>query len=371
MSFFDERKAAAVFKHELLASYLMPFAMKTGSTSPGNEVAFIDGYAGAGRYEDGSDGSPALVLSTAQSLSPRRTLRAYFVEADVATLEKLNNLITARGAGLNVETFLGEISDHLGRLLELTRDIPTFTFMDPFGLAVPFNVIVSLFQRKANGRTPISEVLINFTATGLRRIAGHLTSDKPNEATLRRMDEVCGGAWWRNEWMTHLPDREAAESAVVNGYMRRLSEAAGSGGWTTEVRNKHHHKPIYYLVFLSRHFDGLSLYGESQSIALEKWRKYLYALDSEGSLFNSEEDFKAAEEELKQAWVSEIKKNLRALLDQKGSFQVSKNYGEVFGEALGKARQMHLRKAWKSLHEEGVTKTDSKGDLINKLIEPA
>ncbi|UUV32974.1 three-Cys-motif partner protein TcmP [Amycolatopsis roodepoortensis] len=369
MNFFNERKAAAVFKHALLGSYLTPFAMKTGSASPNNEVAFIDGYAGAGRYEDGSDGSPALVLSTARSLAPRRKLKAYFVEADPQTLAKLNLLVNDRGTGLDVRTFHGEITDHISQLLTLTTNIPTFTFMDPFGLAVPFETIVSLFKRQIGGRTPISEALINFTAVGLRRIAGHLTSATPSEATLCRMDNVCGGNWWREAWLNSLPDREKAELAVVEGYMHRLSKAAGSGGWTTEVRNKRHHKPVYYLVFLSRHFDGLALYGESQSIALDKWRKHLYEVDNDGTLFSSEEDFKAAEVELKEAWISEIQENLQRLLQEKGAFIVGENYADTFGEALGKARTLHLRKAWKNLHAIGLTQTNSMGDILNKKIE--
>jgi hypothetical protein len=49
--FFESKRAAAVFKHAILSGYVVPFASKTGSSSAGNRVVIVDGYAGAGRYD--------------------------------------------------------------------------------------------------------------------------------------------------------------------------------------------------------------------------------------------------------------------------------------------------------------------------------
>ncbi len=50
--FFESKRAAAVLKHAILSGYVSPFAVKTGSTSVDHRVAIVDGYAGAGRYDD-------------------------------------------------------------------------------------------------------------------------------------------------------------------------------------------------------------------------------------------------------------------------------------------------------------------------------
>jgi hypothetical protein len=63
--FFTSKRAAAVFKHAILAKYVVPFAAKAGSTSTGKRVVAVDGYAGAGRYEDGEPGSPSLIAEAA------------------------------------------------------------------------------------------------------------------------------------------------------------------------------------------------------------------------------------------------------------------------------------------------------------------
>jgi hypothetical protein len=78
--FFDEPQGAAKLKHEVLRQHLTIYASKTGRRTP---VVFLDGYAGPGRYGDGSPGSPGLWLTlpersasiaTSTASSWRRTL---------------------------------------------------------------------------------------------------------------------------------------------------------------------------------------------------------------------------------------------------------------------------------------------------------
>ncbi|MGW7477135.1 three-Cys-motif partner protein TcmP [Nonomuraea muscovyensis] len=372
-SFFEGKKAAAILKHAILKQYAAPFVGKVGLYSPEHRVAFLDGYAGEGQYQDGTEGSPALLIRTAHEMLPRRRIECMFVEKDPECLKKLRALVADEAKGVAAEVFEGDVKDHLDALLRRNAGIPLFVFLDPFGLMVPFNDVVKIFQRPGGVGAPATEVLINFNATGLRRIAGHLSSSTPSEASLRRMDEVCGGQWWRDEWKRNMGDKESAEAAVIDGYAERLSKAVQprSGYWAVPVRNRAHHKPAYYLVFLTRHREGLVVFGEAVSLGLQEWRKAVDEKEVEGTLFEGDGLFKESEEALASQWVAEIKANLRRLLDERKPFIVGNRYAEVYGKAIGQARQMHLRKAWKELYEEGVTRTDSKGELFKKSIEPA
>jgi three-Cys-motif partner protein len=372
-SFFESKKAAAILKHAILNQYVDPFASKTGSTSPGGRVAFIDGYAGEGRYENGDEGSPALLISKAKKLAPGRKLECYFVEDDDEAYTKLCRVIAAEGEGLEILPLRGKAEDHLETLVAKVDGIPVFVFLDPFGLMIPFNTAQKVFQRPKAYGAPATEMLINFNAGGLRRIAGLLTSTKSNPgnaASLARMDAVCGGDWWREMWMEHIGDKNAAEEAVVDEYARRFASAAKCGYWTTDVRNRANLKPVYYLVFLTRHVDGMSVFGEALSLGLERWRQVVYELEYKDSLFEGDDAFKASEQTLAASWVAEIESNLRNLLAA-GGFTIISKYSEVYGDSTGKAREKHLRAAWKKLHTEGITKTDSRGSLIRKRIEPA
>jgi hypothetical protein len=243
---------------------------------------------------------------------------------------------------------------------------------------IPFDDVVKVFARPRGLGAPATEVLINFTAVGLRRIAGHLLSEHKSEATLQRMDEVCGGMWWRDAWSSSAASKEAsdaekqhAEDAVVTGYAQRMGKAAHAGWWTFDVRNRPELRPAYHLVFLSRHRDGLALFGESLSLGLVRWRRAVFDEETSGTLFSGDDAFKAQEGQLEAAWIAEIARNLRVCLAQHGAFTIVEHYDDVFGATVGRARQTHLRAAWKQLHEQGLTKTDSKGRfLIQKRIEP-
>src|SRR3954452_15762684 len=80
--FFGQRSSQAVLKHGVLTRYAHYFAGRAGSATQGR-VAFIDGYAGEGRYQDGSSGSPLLLASqAARAQMFGRDVKLAFVERD-------------------------------------------------------------------------------------------------------------------------------------------------------------------------------------------------------------------------------------------------------------------------------------------------
>lgn len=375
MGFFEGKKPAAILKHSIIDKYVSPFVGKTGLYSPDHRVALIDGYAGEGRYDNGDEASPALLLRKARELQPiNRKLEGYFVENDPESLAKLRQVVAAEGAGLPMQVFSGSIEDHLDDLLTLVKGIPALVYLDPFGVMIPFAKTAQVFAQRP-GHPPATELLINFSAVGLRRLAGLLASTKENAgkpATLARMDAACGGDWWQKVWLDHGDDKEHAEMAVVVEYTRRLAANQRCSWWVTPVRNRAHHKPVYYLVFLTRHRDGFSEFAEALSLGLGQWRKAVYDIENADTLFADEATFLASEQALEDGWINEIEANLRRLLGEGKPFVISKRYSEVYGEAAGQARQTHLRKAWIRLYPE-ATKTSPKGKnkLLQTLIEPS
>lgn len=269
-AFHKTKKSAAVLKHAIIDQYATPFASKTGSRSIDNRVAFIDGYAGPGRYDDGEEGSGAMLLRKAHELArfPRK-LELHFVEQDPDTVAQLRKVVEAEGADVTTTITDGDISRHLPALLDAAKGIPVFVYLDPCGLIIPMDEVARIFDRAGGLGAPATEVLINLSAS-LRRFAGILTSTRPVEGSLQRIDEVCGGDWWRAAWLSKLPDKDAAEAAVVAGYAERLRERAGGvGTWTIDVRPRADLKPLYYLVFATRHIDGMLTFGESASLGLD------------------------------------------------------------------------------------------------------
>lgn len=376
-NFHKSKKSAAVLKHAIIDQYATPFASKTGSRSVNNRVAFIDGYAGPGRYEDGQEGSGAMLLRKAHEMAdyPRR-IECHFVEQDPDTVARLRQVVADEGAGVAVTITDGDISEHLPALLDSVKELPLFVYLDPCGLIIPLDQVARIFKRPSGYGVPATEVLINLTAH-LRRFAGILTSADPVEGSLRRMDAVCGGAWWRETWTMNLPDKDAAELAVVQGYAERLRERAGGAGtWVIDVRPRANLKPIYYLVFATRHIDGMLAFGESASLGLQQWRRYHAELAAETTLFGEaadwEQNWKSEEAGLKAQWIDTIADRLTTELAKGEGFRVIDRPDQIFGDLVGVARGLHLRAAIYKVLADKKTTTSPKGveDIWHLILNP-
>jgi len=245
--FFVSKQAAAVLKHGILSRYLVPFVAKVGSTSRGHKVALLDGYAGPGRYEDKTPGSPALLAETARRVSSYRTVECHFVEQKRESFRLLERFLADEGSDLNATPYRGRVEEHLDALIAATRGVPLLAYLDPFGFGVPFHDVVRLLQRYTGKYEPATEVLLNFTANGIRRAGGLLTTGRTltpsEEKTLQRGDVACG-PWWREVVMRHAVLEDAVEE-VATTYMSKVCAASRTIGFPVPVRKREHHKPVY------------------------------------------------------------------------------------------------------------------------------
>jgi three-Cys-motif partner protein len=371
--FFVRKKAPAVLKHELLRQYVEPFTGMVGSTSTGARVVFLDGYAGQGRYDDGSAGSPELAMKAAEALLPSRVLECVFVERDrqpYASLEAVAAEYAARG--VRCRALRGKVEDHLDGVVAQAADAPLFMFLDPCGLSLPLDTLVGVLVGTRSAPRPQTETLLNFSNEAVRRIGGHLRSPSPDEVTLRRMDVACGGDWWRRAFL----DAESTEwgvEAVVSGFARRFREQTGYRVVLVPVRQKVGLLPLYHLVFATRSNYGLWVFADALAKAEREWRRA--QLEDEpadpaeaGVLFGLGELLQEREERLEAEGVAAIERNLSALLETHRRFQVLDHVDEVFGEWYGIARETWVRAAVKNLYKAGVTSSTGTGKRIRELI---
>jgi three-Cys-motif partner protein len=380
--FFRSRRAAAVLKHAILSGYVVPFASKTGSSSAGHRVVLVDGYAGAGRYEDGQPGSPALLTRAMGTRAlAGRNLECYFIEQDHATYEQLCRVLREedRDGRADWVAWEGSVEDHLPELLARADGVPLFLFLDPFGLGLSFDVVTGIFASRPHGAyRPATEALIRLDAQAVFRTRGALQSSKDypaRAAQLQRLDQVAGGSWWRDE-----NDRRMSTETYLDWFMTRLlremCRAATCGGWFTPVRQRGHLLPVYYLVFLTRHIAGMDEFAEALSRAQEKWRQAVFdeavsGEDTQLIMFTPDEVFQAEERALADRWLDTLERNVRELLTDKPTFIVRDEQSRVFAGVLGLARSKHLRVALRRLHNDGTTASDSTGDLWSKRVVAA
>src|SRR3990172_8629526 len=91
--FFGSPKDATRIKLRIIENYLKPWAAKLGSARSGGRIWIVDGFAGKGAFDDGTPGSPKLILEAARSvLEAKRKYRigCLFVEKDARNSPALN-----------------------------------------------------------------------------------------------------------------------------------------------------------------------------------------------------------------------------------------------------------------------------------------
>jgi three-Cys-motif partner protein len=363
--FFVKKKPAAVLKHGVVRRHLPKFAGKLGSRSPTGRVSLLETHAGAGYYQDGSPGSPAFAITTADALAGLRNprdVRCLFVEMDPVIHARLSkHFETNPHAWIAPQGKFEERFDLV--MAEVGRD-PLFAFIDPYGFLPPFSMIRRLLQRSdhLNGRDvgPPTELLINFSVPAVRRTVALVDSSKPNiaeDAQLRNLDVMLGGTYWRE--LCRDVDESERVGVVLYQYMRDLQHVGP--GWmvfAVPVGEAPHLEPIYYLVFCTRSDHGVLSFSEAASLGVRDYYAFIKGVDPKQLELN---DFGLRE------WVPQIASNIETLLHG-GDIRVLHHLAEIYDTVFGLARGTHLRKAVRLLNKRGVTPSDGSGDLEDMMI---
>jgi three-Cys-motif partner protein len=138
--FFDEMTDQSEIKTELVRKYLWAWAKVISNQVKkmgGNKIAFVDLFAGPGRYNDGTPSTPIKILEGAiRDKQIVQMLAAYFNDADSNNVIALEEEIK-KVAGITLLKFQPvvrnyEVNDDLAGKFE-SWSIPTLFFLDPFG----------------------------------------------------------------------------------------------------------------------------------------------------------------------------------------------------------------------------------------------
>jgi hypothetical protein len=124
--------AQSVFKHEILRQYMPIFVAMLGSYSDGKRVVVLDGFAGRGRYPDGTPASAELILRAMESLRHSRQVSAFFVEKNEKDHQALSAVVDEYVTrGLLAKALPGVVEEHLDTVVTAANGIPLFLFLIP------------------------------------------------------------------------------------------------------------------------------------------------------------------------------------------------------------------------------------------------
>lgn len=260
--FFDEVKRWSERKHRLLGKYLPPFTAKVGSWA--HEIYCVDAFAGAARYEDGKEGSPLLMArlsDTAAAWSNPVTLRLINIEKKPAHYKSLCEATAPwveRGIVINKKGSFGD------KVTEILRDIgtrPALFFLDPYGpTKIYFRCLLPILNRQVSA----TELIINFNAYGLRRLGNLLhtqsrqISENSVEKVVNHVTSIMGDDGWKQDFIGDEFDNNQREVRLVERYVNTLNKF-GYHVVAYPIREAIGSHPKYYLIFCSRHVQGVTL----------------------------------------------------------------------------------------------------------------
>jgi len=191
--FFDKATTQSQVKLRVYSTYLRPWAAKLGSNPLNRRLWIVDGFAGRGRYKDGTAGSPELAMQLARdaALEGRRyKVQCIFGEtreANQGVLRSLRGQYPDASSLLIEDDFWNRIEDVIG----LVSGEPSLVFIDPFGLAgLRFERLVTL----VNGLGKV-DLIVNLRTPAAVRLAPKMSE---------RISRAVGTSDWTLETVSEI-----------------------------------------------------------------------------------------------------------------------------------------------------------------------
>jgi three-Cys-motif partner protein len=137
-SFFDESRQQSQIKARIVAKYFWAWAKVIIPTVKrrGNRIAYIDLFAGPGRYRDGTVSTPLRVLEQAiGDADMREMLVTLFNDRDAENTNELQNAIDQipgiKRLRHKPQVMNSEVGAEIVEMFASMRLVPTFFFVDP------------------------------------------------------------------------------------------------------------------------------------------------------------------------------------------------------------------------------------------------
>ena len=276
-----EYKLHTKVKHEILSKYLGTWINVLGVRW--KTVCYFDCFAGRGKYEDGSEGSPIIALKTISDLKQNRDhiqdVVCTFIEKDKSNYDNLCKVVDAE-ISRNPNAYSSiivkpPINDEFANVAsEITSGpnklAPSFFFIDPFGFGIPFKTIKAILSISK------TEVFINFMVRDVNRF---LNSPKHQLSIedLFGLDDVMA------EIDSNYSNLDKI-TALLKLYRKQLHENAGvKFTYPFKVNADDKLQTTYYLIHATNNLLGCEIMKEIMHNAGTKGR-FGYLGPAEGQM---------------------------------------------------------------------------------------
>ncbi len=261
-NFFEEQGAQSQIKAEIVSKYFFVWAKVIIAAQKRyqreNRVAYIDLFAGPGRYRNGALSTPVMILQQALE-EPEfcERLVAIFNDKDEENSASLQNALSSLPGIEKLKhqprVHCGEVGEEIVQNFERQKLVPTFLFVDPFGYkGLSLRLVNSVL--KDWGCDCVFFFNYNRISMGLG-----------NDAVEEHMDALFG-----KERADRLRERfrmrslrpYEREAFIVEEMKCALEEMGGRFVLPFRFRNAENTRTTHHLFFVSKAFRGYEIMRE-------------------------------------------------------------------------------------------------------------
>jgi len=261
--FFDELTDQSEAKARIIEKYFNTWAnvVIPSAKLRDNKIAYMDLYAGPGRYKDGSASTPLLVLEKALEHKdmPNMLVTLFNDASDEHTsslVDEINKIPAIGKMKYAPQVRCGEVDKAFEGYLKTTRFIPSFTFVDPWGYK-------GLSLKLVNGVIKDWGCDCVFFLNYNRVNAGF-----GNKIVDQHIDALFGenrAKAMRPKLKTMSP--EEREAYILENLAQAIKEMASTKAYVLpfRFRNANNTRTTHILVFVSKHFRGYEIMKDIMS----------------------------------------------------------------------------------------------------------
>jgi len=254
-SFFKEPTESSIVKTNIVTKYFRAWSNVIIPTSKINirKVAYIDLFAGPGRYDDGTKSTPLKILEMAtQNSNLQQMLVTVFNDKDennTKSLQKdINNIKNISSLKYKPEIYTDKVGDNFLEMFENMKLIPTLFFIDPWGYkGLSLRLINSVLKNW--GCDCIFFFNYNRIYTGLfnKNVAKHMEALFGKERT--------------NKIRIRLKKIRAIkrEQYIINQLEEALIEMGGKYVLPFCFQRTRKYHTSHYIIFVSKNFKGFEI----------------------------------------------------------------------------------------------------------------
>lgn len=262
--FFEEQSDVSETKAKIIAKYFFRWAKIVGPTADtkGGKIAYIDLFAGPGRYQDGSLSTPILLLSQAAAdPSICKKLVSWFNDNDELNVKTLEQEI-AKITGIESLSYKptitqSDVDEELAEYFNKIKLVPTFSFIDPFGYkGLSLKIIKGVIKDWG------CDCVFFFNYS-------RINAGINNESVSQHIDALFGSTR-ATELRLKLQKIESTllrEATILEALAAEIKSLGGRYVLPFTFKNKTGKRTKHHLIFVSKHFKG---YNTMKSVMAEE-----------------------------------------------------------------------------------------------------